>query len=396
MGANGLAKGSFWTPVRRLARRSAWGPACAVALALAAGGCAQNLAGPTAVDQPPPQPVEGATVALLVPLTGAAANVGRALQNGAQLAVFETGEGIKLRPYDTQGTPEGARAAAQQAVTDGARLILGPLFAGGATAVRPVAQQANINVITFSNNRQVAGGGVYVLGLGPGDQIDRVVSYAISRGKPRIGAMLPRNGYGNVVAASLREAADRYRGEIVDIAYYTPQQSSYDDIVQSMAAKADQMDALVLPEGGATVAAIAPAAARGGLDPARMKYLGTALWNNPQTGTIPQLAGAWFAAPDPGAHAAFAARYQQAFGTQPHPLATLGYEGVALASDLARNGFLTSALTSPSGFTGLNGIFRFNDQGVPQRGLAVYEVPAGSGMPVVIDPAPASFDALAF
>lgn len=396
MGAIGLAKGFGWTPLRRLARHSAWAPVGAVALALLAGGCAQNVAGPAPVDQPPTPEAEGATVALLVPLSGRAANVGRALQNGAQLAVFETGEDIKLRPYDTQGTPEGARAAAQQAVTDGARLILGPLFAGAATAVRPIAQQANIDVITFSNNRQVAGGGVFVLGLGPGDQIDRVVSYAISQGKPRLGALLPRNGYGNVVAASLREAAQRYRGDIIDIAYYTPQQSSYEDLVQSMGAKADQIDALVLPEGGATVAAIAPVIARGGFDPARVKYLGTALWNNPQTGTIPQLAGAWFAAGDPGAHAAFAARYQQAFGTQPHPLATLGYEGVALAADLARNGFLTSALTSPSGFTGLNGIFRFNEQGVPQRGLAVYEVPAGSGMPIVIDPAPQSFDALAF
>ena len=55
-------------------------------------------------------------------------------------------------------------------------------------------------------------------------------------------------------------------------------------------------------------------------------------------------------------------------------------------------GFGAEAITQASGFTGVDGVFRFRPDGRVERGLAVYEMQAGG--PVVIDPAPTSFEPL--
>ena len=57
-------------------------------------------------------------------------------------------------------------------------LILGPLFAHSVRAVADEARPNGVNVISFSNDVSVAGGGVYVMGLAPRSQIQRVVGYA--------------------------------------------------------------------------------------------------------------------------------------------------------------------------------------------------------------------------
>src|SRR3990170_354043 len=83
----------------------------------------------------PPPPVK---VGLLLPLSGSRADVGQALLNAAQLALFDLGgERFTLVVRDTQGTPEGAAAAAEAVLAEDAALILGPLFATSAEAVKP-------------------------------------------------------------------------------------------------------------------------------------------------------------------------------------------------------------------------------------------------------------------
>ena len=362
-------------------------------------GCAGNTGGGDTAGQANPQTgsatAASGKVAILLPLSGRGAPVGQAMLDGAQLALFEVGaEGFELRPYDTGGTATGAQAAADQALQDGARLILGPLFGAAAQAVRPAASKAGINVISFSNNRQIAGNGVYILGLGPGDQVDRVVAFAASQGLRRIAALVPSNGYGNVVVDALRRATAQSGAQLLEVAYFTPGQEDPTELLNTFARAAASADAVMLAEGGDAVRLLAPQVAAAGLDPTRVKYLGTALWNDPGMGSEAALVGGWFSAPEPGLHATFNQRYQQAYGKAPHPLSTVAYDAVALAAKLSHDGFSTAAITDPNGFQGLNGIFRFGADGVSQRGLAVFEVAPGG--PRIIDPAPNSFQRLGF
>jgi hypothetical protein len=110
-------------------------------------------------------------------------------------------------------------------------------------------------------------------------------------------------------------------------------------------------------------------------------------------GSETMLRGAWYAAPDPAKRADFERRFLATYGRPPHRLATLAYDGVALAGHLARlkpgGDFSAEAITNPNGWTGVDGIFRFLPNGRSERALAIIAVQSGAG--TVVSPAPTNF-----
>lgn len=356
-----------------------------------------------------------AGIALLLPLSGQRASVGRAMLDAAQMALFDiAGEDYNLMVYDTQGTPEGAEDAARLAVADGARLVLGPLYGRSAEAIRPIVADAGINAVAFSNDRSVAGPPVYLMGLMPAQQIERVIRYAVGKGYYRLGLLLPHGGYGDLVLESARSAAVASGAEITRIAYYDPLATDftetarafaeYDSRRESLKVQKDELagrtdeisrqtlarletmetlgdppyDAILIPEGGNVLRTIAPLLAFYDVDTRRVKLLGTAQWEDPSLGTEPSLVGGWFAAPPALYRETFALRYEAAFGRRPSGLAALAYDSIALSVSLQHGAsgpdFGGAALMSESGFVALNGLFRFVADGSNQRGLAVFEI----------------------
>ena len=341
-------------------------------------------------------------VALLVPLTGRSAGVGQAILNAAQLALFDAARGdFALLPRDTAGTPEGAEAAARSAIEDGAALILGPLYADSVRRVAPLVQAAGVNVIAFSTDSTVAGEGVFVMGFLPRTQIQRVVAFARSRGLLRFAALAPDTPYGTTVVRELQKATRSNAAMLTRIEFYDAGGDDAAEVVKRLApkrAKKNQpldlgFDAVVLPDGGERLLAVAPLLAYYDIDPGKVRFIGTGLWDDPLLGREPALVGGWYAAPSPDFRAAFVERYRQVYGGVPPRLATLGYDSTALAAVLAQGPdgpeFDAEALTAPNGFTGLDGIFRFRPDGLVERGLAVLEV--HRDRPRVVLPAPESF-----
>lgn len=361
---------------------------------------------PSSLDLQPNQPVpRGVTipdrtgppkVALLLPLTGRAAAVGKALRNAAELALFDIAtEDFALAFYDTASDPQTAVGVARNAISEGADMIIGPLFSDSARAVGPVAQAANVPVLSFSNDRSAAGNGVWVLGLLPGEQVERVIRYAAANGYGRIGVLAPSNAYGFEAMQAARDTAARTGATISRMRSYTPgSSSSLSETVKSFAAGGEAgYDAVLVPEGGQTILNLAPLMAYYDIDPNKVKYLGTALWADPSLGREPTLVGGWFAAPDPAGRKPFVDRYRSVHGGAPHGLASLAYDAVGLAAVLARqpdgDGFSMETLTQPSGFNGADGLFRLLIDGTNQRGLAILRLTANGFERV--DPAPTSF-----
>lgn len=388
------------------------------------------------VSEPPllsPPAAAPAGIALLLPLSGERASVGQAMLDAAQMALFDiAGEDFNLMVYDTQGTPEGAEDSARLAVSDGARIVLGPLYGRSAAAVRPIVAEAGISAVAFSNDRTVAGAPVHLMGLMPEQQIERVLRHAVENGYRRIGLLLPHGGYGDLVLESARTAALASGAEITRIAYYDPLATDFTEVARSfaeydsrreslkiqmdeLAGRADEIsrqtlarlealdtlgdppyDAILIPEGGNVLRNLAPLLAFYDVDTRRVKLLGTAQWEDPSLGTEPSLAGGWFAAPTALYRENFALRYEAAFGRAPSGLAALAYDSIALAVALRRGGeegaFGEAALTNENGFVALNGLFRFTPDGANQRGLAVFEIRERALD--VIDPAPERFDDL--
>ena len=129
-------------------------------------------------------------VALLVPAGSGQAQddfLATALENAARLAMADLqGVTIDLRVYKTGGQASQAAALATQAVNDGAKIILGPVFASEANAAGVAVAGRNINVLSFSNNTDIAGGNVFVLGNTFENTANRLVSYSVSKGKSKI------------------------------------------------------------------------------------------------------------------------------------------------------------------------------------------------------------------
>jgi branched-chain amino acid transport system substrate-binding protein len=355
-----------------------------------------------------------AKVALLVPLSGANAELGQALLDAAQLALFEIGgERLVLIPRDTGGNAAGAASAARAVVGDGARLILGPLLAPEVEAVKPIAREAHINVIAFSTVTSLAGGNVYLIGFLPRQEVVREVGYARQRGLDRFAALAPNSPYGHLMADALQEVAANSGGAVSKIEFFDPRAADASPAIQrllpagaaegsaapaSVSPPAAAFDALLLPEGGARLRQIARQFRAASGDAKPVQLLGSGLWDTPDIGSEPALVGGWFASSPPEPRQDFERRFSATYGHNPPRLASLGYDAAALAAVLARGEggepFSQQAILNPSGFTGVNGLFRFTPAGLVQRGLAVLEVePQGN---IVVSPAPQSFQDLAY
>jgi len=338
------------------------------------------------------------TAAILLPLTGPQAQVGAALLNAAQMALFEVADdSFTLVPIDTKGTPEGAAAAVQTAVSQHAEIILGPLFAAETRAAATVAKPLNLPVVAFTSDRNAVGDGVYTLGFLPGPQAVQVAAYARSTGKSRLAILAPSNEEGQRVAEYLQNdsSTNLY---LTSTQYYDPAAADLAPAVKRLVHPDPKtgdvgFDALLLLEGGQKLRNFAAMLSMQGVDPAKVKLLGTMLWADANSGAEPALNGAWFAAPAAAGHADFEARYLKAFGGKPPRIASLGYDATALAAVLARKAphdFSAPALTNQTGFAGIDGIFRLLPNGTAERGYAVDEVQRGAE-PKEIAPAPTSF-----
>lgn len=330
-------------------------------------------------------------VGLLVPLTGPGAEIGPALRNAAELALFDLGfANVQLMVRDTGGNAAGAAAAAQSAIDDGADLLLGPLFAGNVAAARPVAQSNGINLVSFSTDVTAAGGNAFVMGILPSEQVRRVVQYAAGQGSRSFAVIAPADAYGQTVIQAMRDSVRGVGGTLSQVVTFDPQASDYSAQVETMVAGGG-FDTVMIPTSGLALRQIAPLFLFYGMRDVRL--IGTGLWDTADIGREQSLRGGWFANPDPALRVNFEARYAQVYGSAPPRLATLSYDAVALAAALGQitDTYDRGILTDPNGFAGVDGIFRFRQDGQVQRGLAVLEVTADG--PVVLDPAPQGFAA---
>jgi ABC-type branched-subunit amino acid transport system substrate-binding protein len=352
----------------------------------------------------PAQPKSEIRAALLLPLSGAQAATGQAMSNAAQLALFEVADAkFSLIPVDTKGTAEGAVTAAQQALAQGADIILGPVFSFEVKAVAQLARDQSIPMLAFTTDRSVAGSGIYAMGFLPGPQVARVLAYAHEQGRNRIGVLVRSDDYGRAVADAARESIAALGMELVALDYYDPAATDFTATVKRFASRRippgqkGAFDAILLPDDGIRLRNIASLLSyflsEKGAEPPKM--LGTLLWDDPRLVTEPALAGGWYPAPPVSGHSDFEQRYVKAFGPLPPRtggVAGIAYDAAALAAALARNGlgdYGSASLQNANGFAGVDGIFRLLPAGVAERGLTVKEIQAQGSRE--ISPAPTTF-----
>ena len=264
--------------------------------------------------------------------------IARSLENAARLAQSDLRNAtIDLVVYPTAGTSAGGQAAA---AAGGGR--------GGEDPRRPALlhrdrrrrsrwrPRAGLNVLSFSNNTQVAGSNVFILGTSFENTADRLVAYGLAHGLRSFGVVYPAGLEGetarDAVAAAIAARGATLAGS-----------QSYNLSVEGIQAAAGPAaaalsgagaQAVILtdgPSGG--LAFISEGLRANGLTAAQ--FLGMQRWDvSAEALAVPALQGGAFAAPDPNLVNAFVGRYQTAYGESPHELAGLAYDGVAAVGAL--------------------------------------------------------------
>jgi branched-chain amino acid transport system substrate-binding protein len=405
------------TPARRV--RALWTIAVLMTMGVALSGCegfsmfgddkprtvTTDVPRPTAVvpqpSAPPPVPVDGQVrIAVLLPLKHSSKEtraVAQSMLDAAQMAMFDMGaRSMMLIPRDTGPTPETAAAAASDAIAKGAEIILGPLLANDVRAVAPVARAKNIPVIAFSTDRTVAGDGVFLLSFLPEQEVSRVISYAVSKGRGKFVALVPETPYGKRVEEAFRTTVAQSGREVVAVQTYPANPQSLEPAVKAVAKLG--FDTIFLPEGGAMLRSLGPILAVNKVESRKVKFIGTGLWDDPAVASEPSLHGGWYAVPPQEQRMNFTTRYQQLYGTKPPRIASLAYDAIALSATLASGSpgrrYTRATIGDPNGFSGIDGIFRFRSDGMTERGLAVMEVTAAGQ--TVISPASSTFQSQGF
>lgn len=367
-------------------------PAVILAACVPGGGPATGT-GPK-VDSSAPIPV-----ALLVPGGSGQASdalLATSLENAARLAMADlNGVTIDLRVYQTGGNPAQAQAMASKAIDEGAKILLGPVFAQEANAAGVAAAARGVSVLAFSNNTDIAGGNVFVLGPTFENTARRLAGHAVRQGKNRIMIVHDKNTAGELGKAAIQKGVAGAGGTVVAVSSYEFSQSGVTGAAPAIVKTAKDTGATALFLTADTAGALpllSQALVDNGVDKSTTRFLGLTRWDIPSaTLSLPGVQGGWFAMPDPALFAQFQSRYQAAYGETPHPIAGLAYDGIAAIGALARSGkdLGPAGLTQGAGFVGVTGIFRLRADGSNERGLAIAEI--RNSQVFVIDPAPRSF-----
>ena len=373
-------------------------------IAFLLGACTETPQPSTPLPPPKPTgPVAGspttasgkARIALLLPLSGRSAAIGQSMQQAAELALFDAGaKDLALAAYDAGESGNATIEAYKRAQTDGCALILGPLFGASAAALAPMRRQDRTNIISFSNDESVAQPGLWVMGIAAPPQVRRVVDYTVSTGIKRFAVLAPRSTYGQQMATTLESHVTARGGTVV--ATETYDEGSDVSVAAKRLADATQGQgklAILLPIAPPRLNTVLASLSANGVEPKSVQLIGTGVWDRPGIGSDPMLRGAWYAAPDPARRADFERKYVATYGRPPERLATLAYDAVSLAAQLARvkpgGDFSAEAITNPNGWSGVDGAFRFLPDGRSERTLAVIAVQGDRS--VVVSPAPSSF-----
>ncbi|WP_295314557.1 penicillin-binding protein activator [Roseobacter sp.] len=345
-------------------------------------------------------------VALLVPAgSGNTTNdiLARNLENAARLAMRDlTGATIDLRVYSTAGQPATAAASARQAVDEGAKIILGPVFASSAAAVSVEVARDNVNVLSFSNNAAIAGGNLFVLGPTFQNTADRMVSYAMSQGKSTMVIVHGTDVAGSQGRDAIQRAATRQGAGVVGTVGYALSQQ---DVIAAIpriksAVESSAADAIFMTSDTASaLPLLSQLLPETGISSEVAQFMGLTRWDiPPQTMSLPGVQGGWFAVPDPGASSRYSGQYQAAYGASPHPIGGLAFDGIAAIGALISQGdggaLTRGSLTQSAGFRGASGVFRLLPDGTNQRGLAVATI--RNAQLSILSPAPTSFGRAGF
>lgn len=363
-------------------------------------------------------------VGLFFPFSGKNKELGVALYQAAMLSLFDndTNHNLELVLVDSKDTAQDPTKTIDEIINKNIKIVIGPVFSKSVEAISQDMINHNITAISLSNNQALRGrlnngGGVFVAGIMPEAQIEVTVAHAIDNNLTNFAILAPNNQYGLTISEILKRFVNLRDGRIITTEFYSPSgidlEKAVDRIVKAnwvprkvlkvpgkkpkevgVVKEEDRIypQVILIPESGKMLTKITALIKEYNKDERDYQLIGTGEWDNEESLKDPNLEGGWFGAPSHERFALFEKSYYQNYQKTPPRIASIVYDSVAAIAELVDQhndreliirDFTTysnpenAKFKGLNGFDGIDGNFRFLENGMVQRNLAVLEIQNG-------------------
>ncbi len=351
-------------------------------------------------------------------MTGKNKALGESLFNSAVLSLFENdlNDKIELILFDSKDSAIEAKKEFNKIIDQDIKIVIGPVFSSQIEAIANEAIKHEITVISMSNNRKLMNnidenGGVFLSGMMPETQIDKIVSYALSRGKKSFAVMAPNNKYGITVSSLFKKLVKDRNGIFITSEIYSTNGKGIEDaayrtinaftVPSNMAEGGGNKlkedftvsnddktfaEVILIPDAGKNLSKIVRLLDKENINERPYQIIGTNQWDDTSTINDPYLVNSWFVAPDNEGFQKFERIYYQSYNKFPPRISSITYDAVlSVIKTVEESGkrnpkiqdFINYKDDNHNGFLGIDGLFRYVDNGLVQRSLAVLRVGKG-------------------
>ena len=334
-------------------------------------------------------------IGVLLPLSGKNSEIGNMILNALELAIFQNKESsIELVIKDTQSESSVSKKSFQQLLERKINFVIGPLYSKTLTSINDQVKNNKINIFALSNNKSLAKKGVWIFGVDPKEQTERVLDYAFEKGLTKTAALLPKNSYGLLLfetisnyekngiigpvriefyedniksqqnaAKKLAKGFDKYESYIKKINSL----ESQDNIVVKEVNK--PFDNVIIAASGQALTVLSSQLQYNNVDPEKVQFLGTSSWEDTSILNEPALEGGVFAATSQLFQKDIKRIYKNTFEKDMPKVAMIAYDILALliATEKDKKIININHLLNKEGFLGLRGLFRLSKNGTVER-----------------------------
>lgn len=377
-----------------------------------------------------------ANIAVLLPMNGAAKNVGNGIKTSIEAAFLrKPKQNIHVSFYDLSGDKSRRDMVIRDAISKNPDIIIGPLFAEDANTLRNV-KSSKTPVISFTSDVNALGNNVMTLNLIPTQSIETIIRQMQMDGAQNIVVLAPDDNSGKLMAATATKISSSYDLKINGLFYY---KSGDSDSIKDASSRAamynarsaantrarevlsdilnkesldgatranlnNQLekisrtetlgklpyDAILFLGNGEDAKTIASFLRYYGVGNRDAAMYGTTLWHGSDIASDFTLSGAKYATLPPISDN-FVSLYNMVAGKDPDYLSAFGYDAANLALGMIYTTKSNDAyLFDPSGYIGTTGAFRVQPSGQSERALRIMEL-NGTGEIKTLKDAPTNF-----
>ncbi len=357
-------------------------------------------------------------IALFLPFTGKHEDLGWSVYNSALMSLFDNDKNhnLELVLIDSKDNPVEASTAIREVINRDIKIIIGPIFSNFVLATHKNIMRNSIKAISLSNNRDLQGfiddeSAIFISGFLPSQEIDRIVSFALSQQKSNFAILSPNNSYGIEVSKLLQIAIKERDANIIQSELYERNSESLKKsvkrIVNAFKVSSDLAEGggnkleedfrikeddknyaqvIFVPESSKNLQLIAKLIKKYNTSERNIIIAGIGSWDDSSSLNNSNLDGVWFAAPIQNRYKKFEKEYYRKFSYNPPRIASIAYDSIAAIAQIidksegkkiSTEDFTQFKHEDEVGFDGIDGKFRYLENGLVQRNLAILTIENG-------------------